>query len=254
MARSTPSPILSDPCCIPYRIDLAGGWLDQPFVSKFYPGSVITISIEPTIAFDERSGMATSTRRSAIDLWGNHLPEGDPAKIARLLFCYDNPPGTVEISGSQDSIGIAMPGLNKADYAGNYWPERIIPLLDEVYLQFVQDALYLVPLGPRADGYAVLYETHIDRPRAQALAEAADACWQAILDRDLHAFGRAMRASFEAQIAMFPSMVNDGIFEVIAEYRSKALGWKLSGAGGGGYLVIVAERPIEGAIRIVARR
>ncbi|MDP6039624.1 MAG: adenylyltransferase/cytidyltransferase family protein, partial [Candidatus Latescibacteria bacterium] len=32
---------------IPYRIDLAGGWLDQPFVSKHHPGSVITISLEP---------------------------------------------------------------------------------------------------------------------------------------------------------------------------------------------------------------
>ena len=31
---------------LPYRIDVAGGWLDQPFVSKHYPGSVITISIE----------------------------------------------------------------------------------------------------------------------------------------------------------------------------------------------------------------
>ena len=30
---------------IPYRIDLAGGWLDQPYVSEHYPGSVITLSI-----------------------------------------------------------------------------------------------------------------------------------------------------------------------------------------------------------------
>ena len=46
---------------IPYRIDLAGGWLDQPFVSRLHPGAVITISIEPTIEFNERSGMASST-------------------------------------------------------------------------------------------------------------------------------------------------------------------------------------------------
>ena len=30
---------------IPYRLDLAGGWLDQPYVSKHHPGPVITISI-----------------------------------------------------------------------------------------------------------------------------------------------------------------------------------------------------------------
>ncbi|MDA0712342.1 MAG: adenylyltransferase/cytidyltransferase family protein, partial [bacterium] len=45
---------------IPYRIDLAGGWLDQPFVSEHHPGSVVTVSIEPTIEFNERSGMASS--------------------------------------------------------------------------------------------------------------------------------------------------------------------------------------------------
>ena len=45
---------------MPFRIDLAGGWSDQPFVSKYYPGSVITISLEPTIQFNERSGMASS--------------------------------------------------------------------------------------------------------------------------------------------------------------------------------------------------
>ena len=63
---------------MPYRIDVAGGWLDQPFVSKLHPGAVITISLEPTIEFNERSGMATSTRRKAIELWGKRLPPGSP--------------------------------------------------------------------------------------------------------------------------------------------------------------------------------
>ena len=72
---------------MPYRIDLAGGWLDQPFVSKHHPGAVITLSIEPTVEFNERSGMATSTRRRALKLWGPRLPTGDPEKLAEMLFC-----------------------------------------------------------------------------------------------------------------------------------------------------------------------
>ncbi len=79
---------------IPYRIDLAGGWLDQPYVSKHCPGSVITVSIEPTIEFNERSGMASSTRRVAIDLWGPRLPADNLEKLFRTLFCCDNPPGS----------------------------------------------------------------------------------------------------------------------------------------------------------------
>jgi cytidyltransferase-like protein len=94
---------------IPYRIDLAGGWLDQPYVSKHYPGAVITVSIEPTIEFNERSGMATSTRRKAVELWGSRLPSGNYETVAKMLFCYDNPPGTQTVSGSQDTIGIVIP-------------------------------------------------------------------------------------------------------------------------------------------------
>ena len=95
---------------MPYRIDLAGGWLDQPFVSKHYPGSVITISLEPTLEFNERSGMASSTRRHAEELWGPRIPQGDYEKIAKILFCYDNPPGTKVISGSQE---LDWPGISR---------------------------------------------------------------------------------------------------------------------------------------------
>lgn len=251
-ARSTTA--LRDICTIPYRIDIAGGWLDQPFVSKHYPGAVITISLEPTIEFNERSGMATSTRRSAIDLWGPRLPAGDPVKLAKILFCYDNPPGTKEISGSQDAIGIVMPGLNKAWYEGEYWPARIDSLQDETALQFVENALNLIPLGPRVSGFNVLNDTCIDRDRAKALSDATEGCWQAILERDLVRFGEYFRRSFEAQVAMFPHMMNETVARLIEKYRARALGWKLSGAGGGGYLILVADRPIENAVRVVARR
>ena len=63
-----------------------------------------------------------------------------------------------------------------------------------------------------------------------------------------------MRAGFEAQVAMFPNMMNDRVAALIEEYCDRALGWKLSGAGGGGYLILVSEKPIPGAIRVRARR
>jgi cytidyltransferase-like protein len=239
---------------MPYRIDLAGGWLDQPYVSEHYPGSVITISLEPTIEFNERSGMATSTRRSALDLWGPKIPPGNYEKLAKILFSYDNPPGTKVISGSQDTIGIVFPGLAKACYEGKYWPTKIEHVMDETLLRFVESSLYLVSLGPRYSAYDVLSNTRFNRDLAKALADAADACWDAILRRDVRDFGCSLRESFDAQVAMFPNMMNDRIAHLIDEYRDQALGWKLSGAGGGGYLTFVSDRPIHDATRVLARR
>ncbi|MEZ4715787.1 MAG: adenylyltransferase/cytidyltransferase family protein [Caldilineaceae bacterium] len=239
---------------MPYRIDLAGGWLDQPFVSTHHPGSVVTLSIEPTIEFNERSGMATSTRRTAIDLWGPKLPVDHLEKTARILFCCDNPPGTAYVSGSQDSIGIVYPGLANAYYEGGHWPTAIEHVQDETTLSFVEEHLYLIPLGPRHDDYDVLSDTCIDADGAKALSAAAAACWNAVRAQDVSAMGQAVRASFEAQIAMFPNMMNPTIHELIDMYRAQALGWKISGAGGGGYLILVADRPVNDAIRCVARR
>jgi cytidyltransferase-like protein len=241
-------------CQIPYRIDVAGGWLDQPFISRLWPGPVITISLEPTVEFNERSGMATSTRLAAIDLWGHRLPVGHPEKIAKTLFCYDNPPGTKEISGSQDAIGIVFPGLNISHYKGEYWPARIETVHDENVLRFIEDSLYLIPLGPRKQDFHVLEDTRFSREGAKALSDAALSCWEALLGCDRQGFGRAVRASFEAQIAMFPNMMNEMIADLIEQYRHRALGWKVSGAGGGGYLILVADRPVENGMKILIRR
>lgn len=252
IARSTT--VLRGVSQIPYRIDIAGGWQDQPYVSKFYPGCVITVSIEPSIEFNERSGMASSTRRKAVELWGTKLPVMPEEKLAKLLFCYDNPPGSPEISGAQDSIGIVFPGLNKSYFAGEYWPKKIESVHEDDVLNFIENAFYMIPLGPRYSGFNVLNNTQINEEGAKALAEATDRCWEAILKRDIVEFGRYFRASFDAQIAMFPNMVNDSIWHLLAQYKDQALGWKLSGAGGGGYLIFVSDKPIENALRIIVRR
>lgn len=251
LPRSTTA--IRSECRIPFRIDVAGGWLDQPWVSEKHPGAVVTVSLEPTIDFNERSGMATSTRRSAIEIWGNHLPLGDDEKNAKILFCYDNPPGTKEISGSQDAIGIVMPGLNYSFYEGGYWPTRIETICDDSALHFVESLFYLIPLGPRHDGYSVLSNTNITAGGAKRLADATDGVWDAIQHQDASAYGKHFRASFDAQIEMFPNMMTPTVARLIEQYRHQALGWKLSGAGGGGYLTLVSDWPIENGVRVVVR-
>ncbi|MBM3436355.1 MAG: adenylyltransferase/cytidyltransferase family protein [Bacteroidetes bacterium] len=239
---------------IPYRLDIAGGWLDQPFVSKFYPGPVITISIEPVFDFNDRSGMSSSTRKKAVEIWGYQIPEDDPEKLAKILFSFENPPGKKEISGSQDSIGIVYPGLNRANYSGDYWPESIQSCNDDKVLDWLEQHLWFLPLVPRNHDFQVLAKTNINASNAKAMADAAINTWNAIQKKDPVQFGNHFRESFEAQIAMFPGMVNDEVSGTIEKYRKHALGWKLSGAGGGGYLVLISEKEIAGTFCIKIRR
>ncbi len=251
-ARS--STALRNECTMPYRIDLAGGWLDQPFVGRLAPGPVLTISIEPTIEFNQRSGMASSTRRKAIEIWHTDVPQGNREQIAKVLFGYENPPGTCIVAGSQDSIGIVFPGLNKIDYTGEYWPVKISTVHDEEILSWIEEHLYLIMLGPRENNYHVLVNTLINKENVEALSIAAEKTWNAILEKDLKKFGEFLTKSFEAQIRMFPNMAYDDIFQVIDKYKNSVYGWKLSGAGGGGYLIFVSQEPIKGAAQIKIRR
>lgn len=252
--RSTTSLRSGTQCQLPYRLDLAGTWIDQPYVSKFGPGWALTISVEPTIEFMERCGMSTSTRNAARKLWPYQLPLEHPEKLAEILFRFENEPGRSEISGAQDSIGICMPGLNRHYYNNAYWPEKIESCHDESILTWLEDHICMVLLWPREQGLNLLKETYINSENVQKLSTAADNCWDAIMRKDLNAFAKAYNDSFEAQIKMFPAMMNPAVADVIEQYKDKALAWKMPGAGGGGYLALVCEEPIENSIRIKIRR
>lgn len=239
---------------LPYRLDLAGTWIDQPYLSEIYAGWAITISLEPIIEYNERSGMSTSTRKAAKELWNNQLPLGKPEKLAELLFRFENKPGNNLVSGAQDAIGICVPGLSRHYYNGEYWPETIEKKYDEDILNWLEDHLFLIPLWPRPEGTDLLSDTYIEKPLIKKLADASTDCWASILNKDLNGFANAFRASFEAQTAIFPNMLNTKIEKVIDQYKDKAMAWKLSGAGGGGYLVLVADRPVKNSMKVKIRR
>ena len=182
------------------------------------------------------------------------IPRGNREQLAKVLFTYDNPPGTETVSGSQDALGIVLPGLSRLNYAGEYWPASIESVHDEETLAWIERHLALITLGPRGQDFNVLREQNLTAGGAAALANAAMRCWGAIRARNLRQFGEATRAAFEAQTALFPRMLDGDISSTLDEFRGSAYGWKLSGAGGGGYLILVTDRKIPGAIRITIRR
>ena len=240
---------------LPYRVDLAGTWIDQPYVSCFGAGWAITVSIEPTIEFMERAGMSTSTRNAARKIWPYELPAYNEEMLARLLFCFENDPEHEgHISGAQDAIGICMSGLCRHYYDNRYWPSQIETCHDENILSWLESHICLVPMFPRRQGTSVVKGKNVTPEKVKALTTAADQCWEAILSQDLNNFAKAFMASFDAQIAMFPAMMAEGVQDYINIWRDKSLAWKMTGAGGGGYLALVVDTIPEGAIPIKIRR
>ena len=237
----------------PYRLCLAGGWIDQPWVSKIHPGSVVVSQILPTIDFDNRSGLATSSREIGIRLWGDRYPDGDPLENARLLFGAENTPGKEYISGSQDHLGLLMPGINRLYYSGGFWPERIDSNISPDICNWLSDVIWLLKLKPRPAGYDPLRIMHLEKPLVRELGEAGDLCWESILKKDIAGLGRSMTGTYLSWRKILPLTVPDDILkEMETNYFPNYPGAITSGSGGG-YVIVVSEKPVENAVKIKVR-
>jgi cytidyltransferase-like protein len=243
LAARSSTELKKSPCQLPTRLDIAGTWIDQPYVSCFAPGWAITISLEPSFEIRERCGLSTSTRNIIKSIWPYQLPNMDPETLARLVFCFENHPEREDgiISGAQDAIGICVPGLCRHYYDNHFWPARIETCEDETILQWLESHLCMIPMEPRRKGCSVVEGKDITRPKVEALAKAADDCWKAVKAMNLQDFAAAYRASFDAQVAMFPAMIQGTVQDYIDRYSAlpDVLAWKMPGAGGGGYLAMV---------------
>jgi galactokinase/mevalonate kinase-like predicted kinase len=144
--------------------------------------------------------------------------------------------------------------LNRHYYDNTYWPTTIETVSDESVLSWLENKIYLILLWPRPAGTNLLKETYITKENVQALTKAADITWGGIIKKDFLQFAEGAKLSFEAQVRMFPAMYPQDVQNAVKPYTENVLAWKLAGAGGGGYLVLFSEEPVQNAIRIKIRR
>jgi len=165
---------------------------------------------------------------------GGQIPGSDPVKNARLLFGAENPPDSKYISGSQDQIGLFVPGINRLYYNGGFWPEKIDNCIDPAICEWLSKVLHLVPLSPRPDGYDPLAEKFLDRSFVKELGEAGTSCWESILKMDIEGLGKAMTKTFMMWSKMLPRTVPDSVMnEMTSKYLPYYPGAITSGSGGG---------------------
>lgn len=249
---------------LPFRLQLAGGWIDQPFMSQANPeppGSMVVVSMRPTVRYMERSGMATGTRRVARALWGDQLPVGrDPAQLVRELYAAENE-DLAEPSGSQDMCGLIYPGISRLDYdasvEGGWFPCRIESTTDPQVVAWLESVIHLVPIGGRPDGYNPLTIKHLEPAWVKRLGDSGRRCYDAIVATDLAALGESLNETSRAWRAILPNIfehetLRDDLWGLLSGYMSAYPGAMQSGCGGG-YVIVASEQPPPGSSRISVR-
>jgi hypothetical protein len=248
---------------MPYRMAFAGGWIDQPFVSRLNPeppGSMVVVALEPTFRWMDRCGMAGGTRDVATRLWNGTVPKGDAGRLARELYEEENR-GRAEPSGSQDMIGLLTPGVSRLDYdaafEGGVFPRHVETCTDPAVARWLEGVIRVVPVAPRPDGYNPLGVKNLDTRWIARLGASGRDCYSAILHRDSRALGESMNECMRCWQAILPQTVRHPVVSldlagILRVYQEAYAGAMYSGCGGG-YLYVVSEEPVPGSFTVQVR-
>ncbi len=248
---------------VPYRLTIAGGWFDQPFMSVHDPdppGSVVVVGVEPTCWFMERSGMATSTRNVALNLWKGKLPRRKAESLVRELYAEENLVKE-KPSGSQDMNGIVRPGISRLDYdyafGGGVFPKHVESNTDSKTIEWLEGVLHLLPVGPPPEEYDPLGEQHLDPRWVRRLGQNGMDCFDAICHRDVNGLGHSMNEMMACWESLLPynfrhPVIKIDLIGLLSHYQSIYPGAELSGCGGG-YLIVASETPVPGSFQIKIR-
>jgi hypothetical protein len=248
---------------IPYRAALAGGWIDQPFLSCLNPtppGSMVVVGLEPDCYWMDRCGMATSTRRVALRLWGSEIPPREPASLVRELYEAENK-GKDEPSGSQDMAGILYPGVNRLDYdasvEGGYFPAHVESNNDPAVAAWLENVLYVLPVNQRPAGYSPLEIKNLDIEWVRRLGQTGKDCFDSIVHMDMRGLGASFNECMLCWETILPQTVRHPLITVdlvglMRFYRSRYTGAMYSGCGGG-YLYVISDEPVPGSLKVHVR-
>ena len=263
MKRPATTPVGKVLGAIPNRLQLAGGWIDQPFVSQHNPrpfGSMVVVQIEPTFRPMDRSGIASGTRAVAMKIWRGRLPNRPPQDLVRELYEVENR-GKAEPSGSQDMIGMVYPGVNRLDYDfkihGGIFPAHIESCNRAKVARWLDTVLHLIPVEPRPEGYNPLGIKNLDPKWVARLGESGQDCYDAIVGMDAAALGASLNLNMKCWEVLLPQVVRHPLIRVdlmalLKAYQKQYLGAMYSGCGGG-YLIVVSEDPVPGAFKVKVR-
>jgi hypothetical protein len=257
------SPVAKLLGAIPNRLQLAGGWIDQPFVSRHNPkppGSMVVVQIEPNFRPMDRSGIASGTRHVAMKLWKGKLPDRPLDELVRELYDAENK-GKRNPSGSQDMIGLIYPGVNRLDYDfvanGGVFTSHIESCNSPKVAKWLSNVLHLIPVEPRPAAYSPLGVKNLRPEWVARLGQCGKDCFDAIVRMDVKKLGGSFNLNMKCWETLLPHVVRHpklrvDLMPILTAYQAQFPGAMYSGCGGG-YLIIASETPVPGAFKVNVR-
>jgi len=253
MKSNAPSSVAKFLGAIPNRLQLAGGWIDQPFVSRHNPkppGSMVVVQIEPDFRPMDRSGIASGTRAIATKLWKGKLPRRPLEELVRQLYEAEN------------MVGLVYPGINRLDYdfkvTDGVFPSHIESCNKSKVARWLESVLYLIAVEPRPVGYSPLGEKNLKPDWVARLGQSGKDCYDAIVSMDAKALGASFNANMKCWETLLPHVVRHplihlDLMSLLKAYQRQYLGAMYSGCGGGYLLVVSKNKPVPGGFKVRVR-
>ena len=203
-----------------------------------------------------RSGLGTSSSFAVGMLNAFHALKGQYADKRMLaeeaiylerVLC--NEPG-----GWQDQIAAAYGGLNRIDFSENGFEVKPV-IVSQERKRSLNDSLMLFYTGRTRLSSEIQRSNAADGDSSAELREIlrmVDIAEQILTDRnrDLNEFGRLLDCSWRLKRKTGRAVSTDSIDAIYeAGLRAGALGGKLLGAGGGGFMVFFVPREKQSAVR-----
>jgi D-glycero-alpha-D-manno-heptose-7-phosphate kinase len=265
----------------PLRIGFGGGGTDLFPFRSFYGGCTLSVTIRKYACaeFDGRDNSSSliSAIKKRLDCEKNIdidveappysglgasaaiavstiglIANGSMTKSSIAELAFDIERKDLKISGgAQDQYCSAIGGFNFYTYDKD--AVHVFPVTHTKFLDSLEKKILIVFIMKRemgGSGSDVQKDT-LDRDNDKNLLDIKETCLnmrKAMQEESLECFGRILDTSWQQKKRLSPYIANEFILKVEKEVkRAGAYGFKLSGAGGGGYAAIVCDN--VGAVR-----
>ena len=158
--------------------------------------------------------------------------------------------------------GLLYPGINRLDYdfthEGGVFPVHVESNNDPAVARWLENVIHMIPVAMRPARYNPLGVKNLFPEWIARLGRSGKDCFDAILARDARKLGASMNECMQCWEQFFcrtplshPEITVD-LKSILNFYQTRYAGAMYSGCGGG-YLYVVSEETVPGAIKVNIR-